>query len=357
VLLLALLACAAPDPLPLPSEEAAAKVDRDAQPPLYRQLYDYAFLPETQAAEQRVRILVWLRHMDFNRYQLGLLDELARRFSRERSQLQDAQARLVAEHEPQVRATYDRIWEGLNAGAKDADLARMGLGLDAVRAREEELLALRTRTIRSLLEAEAPFLATLTPQQEALFADATFLLRHRLDPYANPGDFQALVGTVYNVGEFGALSRTTFDPNEDHLDVAGLWSPEGSKLEQARFPDVKREVLLYMVLLEPSLPEAVAAALALRGSGEPAVTSAASGGGAPAGTPMPPPALPGAPGGTPLPGVPVAPTPGTPMPPAPVAGSPAPVAPSTAGAGVPTPPKPGIATPPAPGKPSEPPPR
>lgn len=319
-LLLLALACATP-PAPLPSEEAAAAVDRDALPPLYRQLYDYAFLPETQAAEQRVRILVWLRHMDFNRYQLGLLQELHARFARERSQLQDAQAQAVAVHEPTVRATYDRLWEGLNAGMSDADLAKMGLGLDAVRGREQDLLALRTRVIRGLLEAEDALLRTLTPHQEALFADATFLLRHRLDPYANPGDFRALVGSVYNVGEFGALTKPTFDPNEDHLDVAGLWSAEGSAVEQARFPDVRREVLLYMVLLEPTLPEAIGAALRLRDAGEATAPSAA---GAPpnptpvAGTPgtpvqpgQAPEPAPGRPS-EPAPGIPEAPPPGAP---------------------------------------------
>lgn len=310
VLALLHLACADP-PLALPAESGALAIDRAAEPALYRQLYDYSFLPETQGAEQRVRILIWLRHMDFNRYQLGLLQELHARFQRERAALAAAQATSLAAHEPEVRRVYDRLWEGLQAGASDEDLARVAQGLDAVRTREGDLLQLRAQGVRTLLEALEPLLRTLTPRQEALMADATFLLRHRLDPYATPEDFQGLVGTVYTVGEFGALTRPTFDPNEDFLDIAGLWSPEGSDLEQARFPDVRRDVVLYMVLLEPSLAEALRAALALRPD-EGAVAAPAS---PPPPVPPPAPGMPDAGGLTP--GRPEEPTPGRPEEPAP----------------------------------------
>jgi hypothetical protein len=314
-LLLLLLACA-PAPLPLPSESGAAAVDRTAQPALYRALYDYAFLPETQDSEQRVRLLVWLRHLDFNRYQLGLLRQLHARVERERAALQAAQDATLAAHEPEVRAVYDRLWEGLTRGVPEADLERLTVGLDAARTREADLLQVRAQSVRAILDAIEPFAKTFSPRQEALVADATFALRHRLDPYANPGDFRALVGTVSAVGVFGSLTRPTFDPNEDFLDIGGLWSREASRTEQARFPDVQRDVVLYMVLLEPMLPVAIDAALALRAADEAAApaTEAASAG---------VPGTDGAPGvlapGEPSPGVPEEPAPGIPEAPTPVA--------------------------------------
>lgn len=266
LLSLLLVACV-PEPLPVPTEVAVAEqVDRATLPPLYRQLYDYAFLPEIQDKEQRVRLLIWLRYMEFNRYQLGLLQELQRRATLEHEAVEAQQRTILNAHEPAVGATYDQIWTAMQQGASEEELAKLAEGLGDQRTREAELLDLRSRSIRALLDAQQPFLRTLTPVQEAMFADAIFLLRHRLDPYANPGDFNTLVGSVYVAGQFGALTRPTFDPNEDHLNIGGLWSENPARIAGAYFPNARREVILYLVLLEPMLPEALAAAVVLRGA-------------------------------------------------------------------------------------------
>ncbi len=284
-------ACAAP--LPLPTVAAVEEQhDRSLDPPLYRALYDYSFLPDTQDKEQRVRLLIWLHYMKFNRLQLGLLSELAEKVGRERAAVLERQAAIVEKFKPELDATYDAIWDGLVAGAPSEDLAAMAPKLAEVHNREQELLALRAQSVRTLFEAEAPFLQTLSPGQETLFTDATFVLRHRLDPYANPGDFRALVGEVYQAGQFGALSRATFDPNQDYLNIGGLWSENPEELTGPQFPDARREIILYMVLLEPTLPEAIRAELARRPD---------------AGAP---PAAPGVDPG-PVPGQPVVPAPGS----------------------------------------------
>lgn len=315
-LLLLLLACA--EPMALPTEAAVeAALDREAQPPLYRKLYDYAFLPEVQHAEQRVRLRIWLRYMDFNRYQLGLLKDLAARTAREKEAVEERQRAIVEAHEPGVKEVYDDLWAALDAKASEAELAKIGERLDAARTREAELLELRARSVRTLFEVQKSFMERLTPEQDARLGDAIFLLRHRLDPYANPGDFNALVGPIYMAGEFGTLSKTTFDPNEDHLDIAGLWSEKPIEVAGPHFPDLRREVVLYMVCLEPALVEAVDAELALAPEGEVPPPAAVPG------APTPPPG-----GGEPVPGVPVEPPPGIPEPPPPAApGSADPAAP------------------------------
>lgn len=320
---LLLLAACAPEPMALPAEAAAeAAVDRTALPPLYRRLYDYAFLPEVQRSEQRVRLRIWLHYMEFDRYQLGLLQELHGRTLRERQEVETRMREMVAAHEPGVRQVYDDLWAALDRGAPEAELATIGERLDVTRAREAELLELRARSVRTLFEAQKPFLGTMSPTQDARFADAVFALRHRLDPYANPGDFKELVGTVYVAGEFGTLSKTTFDPNEDHLNIGGLWSDQPVEVAGAHFPDARREVILYMVCLEPALGEAIAAEIARKPSvAEPAAVPGVPGEVAPGGAPAP---------GVPevVPGVPVEPAPGVPdaPPPAPP-GSPDPAAP------------------------------
>lgn len=324
-MLLALLLACAPTPMKLPTEaEVAAAPERDDDAPLYRKLYSFGFLPETQSAEQRVRLRIWLRHLDFDRYQLELLQELAARVDRERREVEARQREIVGSYEPQVAGVYQQLWTALDADASKEELAKIGDGLDIIHQREQELLELRGRSVRTVFEIEAPFLQTLTPKQETKFSDSLFLLRHRLDPYANPGDFKALVGSVYVAGEFGTLSKTTFDPDEDHLNIGGLWSEKPETLTGPFFPDARREVLLYMVLLEPTLPDAINAELAhapSRRSGVPASPTDPST--PPPGDPSQPP-----PGGAaqPPPGTPTPPTPGTPEPPPP--GTPTPPTPA-----------------------------
>lgn len=242
-------------------------MDRSSQPPLVQMLYDYAFLPKAQYAQQRVRLLIWLKHMELGAYQLRALGELAVRAESERQRVESAQAEIVARYEPTLQVSYDQLWEKLRAGAPLDDpalveAAKPLLEAGAEKARSEELLALRASAVRAVIEAERPWLATLSPKQEALLTDSLFLLRHRLDPYANPGDFKALVGTVFSAGDYGTLTRGSFTPEDDQLDLARLWSDESKEtLSGPVFNDARREVLLYMVLLEPALPEAIAAAL------------------------------------------------------------------------------------------------
>ncbi len=307
-------------------------MDRASAPALYRKLYDYAFLPAVQYSEQRVRLRIWLHYMQFNRYQFGLLDELSAKTNREYADVERRQHEIIDQREPEVAAVYDELWAGMDRGASEAELSSIAAKLDTVHVREAELLDLRSRSVRTLFDAQEPFLRSLTPQQEIWFSDAIFALRHRLDPYANPGDFNALVGTVYVAGAFGSLSRTTFDPNEDHLNIGGLWSENPEKLTGPHFQNARRDVILYMLLLEPAFGEALTAAenekpslVGAGGPGEPAGEGAT--------------ALPGAPGGV---GVPAAPDAGVPTPPAEV-----PLAP-----GIPEAPIPVKPEEPAPGKPT-----
>lgn len=265
VFVLPLLLCCALPPEPLPAEAAvAADLDRTTLPPLYRKLYDYAFLPEVQEQEQRVRLRIWLRYLKFDRYQLGQLEELAGFARREFDAVHARHMEIATRYEPQIAAVYTEIDAAQAAGATEEVLTTLAAKLDAIDRRETEMLELRSTSVRTILDREQTFLGTLTPKQDTLFADAVFALRHRLDPWANPGDFHELVGTVYVAGQFGTLTRPTYEAGEDHLNIGGLWSPEPEKLAGPYFQDARRDVILYMLLLEPALPDAVAAVKAER---------------------------------------------------------------------------------------------
>jgi len=146
-------------------------------------------------------------------------------------------------------------------------------------------MALRMQSIRTLLDEEQTLLSSLRPEQEARFPELVFALRHQLDMASNAGDFKVLVGSTYSVGDPTLILRGDWDPERTPLGIGGLWSngqksdPGGPVLHQAR-----RELLLYLLLQEPALPEAIAGALQALGVGEPATADPVE---PPAGEPPP----------------------------------------------------------------------
>jgi len=281
-LILALSACVA-DPDPLPTEvlvaSSDAKIDRASEPALYQMLYDYAFLPEVQHAEQRVRILIWLKRMDLSTYQLNSLMDLAGWVSEERVRIEERQAQILGDYEPRLIPIYDDLWQRLSSGAEltDSEMENAAYALLSERvqhARQDELLALRAEGVNNILNRVRTWLEELTPSQEIPLTDSLFLLRHRLDPYANPGDFASIVGSVFVAGDWGTLTRGVngFETDRDHLNIGGLWTEAAlESLQGPVFNDARREVVIYMVLLEPSLNEAIHAMLNINSNEGPAI--------------------------------------------------------------------------------------
>jgi len=315
--MLSIAACNAV-PAELPTEERVRELeelDAETAPPLYQYMYDSAFLPEVQAAEQRARILVWLRWVDLQEYQLQLLLKLHGRATTLRERLEGSQQRIIQRYEPDLAPHYDRIFELLSSGAALDDPRLDGVAEQLAEARtqtlrDDELLAIRMQSVRALLDEEQELLRTLSPQQEARFPDMVFALRRQLDLAASSGDFRAMIGSLYSVGDPTLLLRGDFEATREHLDISGLWADDaqaelsGPVLHQAR-----RELLLYLLLQEPALPDAIEAALQARqASGVVPVEQPA--------TMAPPPGVPDGPGGVdnvrPPPGA--APLPAEPVP-------------------------------------------
>jgi hypothetical protein len=261
-----------PEPTVLPTEDAVAKLSRDEQPPLYQLLYDAPALPQSKDQQQRVRILIWLRHMELNAAQLTRLDELRGIAEVRRARISELESQAAQQWEPAENALYNRIWDALQAGMDidDPALTEVTEEFRELRAggeRERELLKQRLQGIRALLEAQQSFLDTLSPRQEALLADAVFFLRNRLDPVGNPGDFRAMVGSIYEPGQYAVLTRGTSSWARAPLNIGALWADE-PPVEGGALHEARREVLLYLVLLEPGLLEALASARMLEASGD-----------------------------------------------------------------------------------------
>jgi len=256
----------------LPTEKTIADLDRAKQPPLYQLLYDIPALPAFEPEIQRVRILIWLLHLDLSEGQLVRLKELHALADNRRTRIVEAEKAAATRWIGGERSVYNDIWTHLSNGREvdDPAMAQFTHDLKEMRSggeRERELLKLRLQGIRAVLEAQQEFLQTLSPAQEALLADAVFFLRNRLDPVGNPGDFRALVGTIYDPGQYSVLTRGSSDWARAPLNIGGLWSDEPT-VEGGALHEARREVLLYLILLEPALVESIDAAIKLTGEPE-----------------------------------------------------------------------------------------
>ena len=256
-----------PQPTPLPTEEAVAVFDRQAAPPLYQLLYSAPILPDDDTLKQQLCMLIWVRHMGLNASQLDQLEALRAMSAERGARLSQAEAETVSRYAGEEEAVYGAILEQVSAGVPidDPIFEPLLTQLEALRAggeRESDLMKIRMEGIRSLLEAESEFLRSLSPSQEAMLADALFVLRNRLDPVANPGDYLALVGTTYEPGQYAVLTRGTGEGARDPLNIGALWTDNG-ELTGYALHEARREVLLYLILLEPGLEEAVVRAKVL----------------------------------------------------------------------------------------------
>ncbi len=250
-----------------PAEGSPAAAPAATEPPLYQLLYDAPLLPEARPAQQRARMLVWLRHMAFSAAQLDRLEQTRAAVVARQAALERREAEIAARTLQDEERAWSAIAAMLSQGVP-VDAPELQQHVDALRelraggARERELLSARLEGIRAALDAQAELLRSLTPRQEQLLSDAVFFLRHRLDPVAHPGDFRAIVGTVYEPGQYAVLTRGLTDGLHEPLDIGGLWGepddPKGHPLH-----DAKREVILLLALIEPGMAEALEAARAL----------------------------------------------------------------------------------------------
>ena len=258
---ISLLGACVPAPTPLPTEAELSAQAPDSRLPIYQLLYDAPLQPATQTEQQRVRMLLWLQRLALSDGQLEQLHQLHRATAERRDSIAAAEQEAARRWAEQAAPTYAALEALLLDGvpADDPRMTQLAEQLAAVRAEaapEDELLRIRMQGIRATLEAEGDFLRTLSPAQEIALLDGLFVLRSHLDPVGTPGDFRALVGTTYDPGQYAVLTRGTGASAADQLNIAGLWSDDADQNSPV-FHQARREVLLYLALIDPALGEAL----------------------------------------------------------------------------------------------------
>lgn len=253
------------DPTPMPTEELITQtVELD---PVYQIIYDTHSVKTPDSNQQRVRILLWLNRMNCNISQLQKLDDLRTLATEKYLALQEIELREAQKSQELYTPLFNQLWDSMRTGSDLSDPqiqeAVQNFQANVELEKESPSLDIRLETIKSILDAEEDFLRSLSPEQESTIVDALYFLRYKLDPIGNPKDFSLLIGNTFEPGQYAILLKGTSELAQQSGNIGGLWSDQ-PELTGRVLHEAKREVVLYLILLEPALEEAIRAAIALQ---------------------------------------------------------------------------------------------
>ena len=253
------------DPTPMPTEELITQtVELD---PVYQLIYDTHSMRTPDSNQQRVRILLWLNRMNCNISQLQKLDELRTLAAEKYVALKEIELREAQKSQELYTPFFNQLWDSIRTGSNLSDPqiqeAVQNFQANVELEKESPSLDIRLETIKSILDAEEEFLRSLSPEQESTIVDALYFLRYKLDPIGNPKDFSLIIGNTFEPGQYAILLKGTSELAQQSGNIGGLWSDQ-PELTGRVLHEAKREVVLYLILLEPALEEAIRAAIALQ---------------------------------------------------------------------------------------------
>ncbi len=285
-----LVACQyGPDDFPPPGLGQESVVV-DAPPPsaptpegdtLYQLLYEDEYGLEGRAGGQRARMLAWLLSVELDEIQLvelyalcATVEELRREEAEDRSRV----GRLEQEH-------LGPIYKELNAlfakgAAPDAATARLlAARLEAARQRIHELgplpvhdneaqigsrqgdvthLQRQQRRTAAVISAITRWISTLARKQVLALSSSRYFLRRRAGPLVNPGYYQWLVGSQWDLGDFDLLRHTDSSGERGGMDIAGLWQIEDQRARSdPRLTLFQAAGVMALAITEPGLPAAI----------------------------------------------------------------------------------------------------
>ena len=254
------------EPQTLPTEKQLEPTQADPPPVAYQLLYDSPGLPKPTEELQRLKILLWIQRMNLRTNQLNRLESLRQEVVERQKKIDSIEREESQKIVDLEKPIYNALWDLLKSGQTIDENNEQISQLQEIRQssnRDKDLLSMRVEGIRSILDGQQEFMRTLTPNQEQVIPDALFFLRHHLDPIANPKDFSILVGTTYEPGQYAVLTRGTDKIARQTMNIGGLWS-DNAELTGKDLHEARREVLIYLILLEPGLEEAIRTAIELR---------------------------------------------------------------------------------------------
>ena len=258
------------EPTSMPTEDLVAETTE--LDPAYQLIYDTEAMKMPDGNQQRVRILLWLKRMNCNVSQLQKLDDLRKIAIEKYDALKEMEQVESQKYQEMYTPLFNQLWDELRTGSNIED-PKINEIIEQFKTSREIVnqspqLDARLETIKSILDAEDSFLRSLSPEQESTIVDALYFLRYKLDPIGNPKDFSLLIGNTFEPGQYAILLKGTSELAQQSGNIGGLWSDQ-PELTGRVLHEAKREVVLYLILLEPALEEAIRAAIALHSQSNP----------------------------------------------------------------------------------------
>jgi hypothetical protein len=279
LILAALGACAYhPDDFARPSSRTAQE-DHAATPPappipegeaLYQMLYADEFGEEARPLGQRARMLAWLHSSGLRDAQLEGLIVLARVMKR--AVEEDEAARMALG--PREKILYGPIYTELigafsGTGTLSADdLARHAENLRQARSKlwgEEDPHKAQYQRLKTALGSAQKWVRTLSYDQQQSMTKVRFFLRRSLSPLSRPGHYEFMVAGTWDAGDFDTLRYAGRSPNEDALNIGGLWSAEAYRVRPGEhLTALQTQALVARAVLEPGFIGAIEVVLGRR---------------------------------------------------------------------------------------------
>ena len=265
LLITGIMACST-EPRTMPTKDQIDQERGFSKPsPIYQLLYESQPMPKPTASQQRVRIFLWLQKLELNEDQLRLLEGLRKDIQNRKAEIIQRETEATKNIIESETPIYNEIWDALKEGKQLQNQNEAINQLRAIRSQDPtlDIQKLRIDSIRAIFEAQNSFLQTLSPEQELTIMESLFFLRHHIDPIATPDDFYTLIGRTYEPGQYAVLTRGGSDNAQEPLNIGGLWTDK-NELGGKAFHEAKRELLIYLALLEEGFDEALQLCLSLR---------------------------------------------------------------------------------------------
>ena len=243
---------ATPPAPPIPEGEA-----------LYQMLYADEFGEDARPLGQRARMLAWLHTSGLRKAQLEGLLPLSSVMRAAVDEDNAARKSLGVREKDLYGPIYRDLIRAFTGESSlgEADLARHAERLRQARETvwgAESPHEAQFRRLKTAMLSAQKWVRTLSYDQLQSMAKVRFFLRRSLSPLSRPGHYEAMVAGTWDAGDFDTLRYAGRSPNEEALNIGGLWSAEAYRVRPGEhLTALQTQALVSRAVLEPGFGQAI----------------------------------------------------------------------------------------------------